>query len=150
MAIRLAGDMLKHLLTKQERSGGMTRAALRNVMTRFRTSLVMQGHQEYGNPSVEDATPIPAYINQGRWLVDCTATFNGQVCRNAVQLADRAEDAEAPCLICGTIWTNVQFPKDVDEIEDALSKRPRRDRQNWKPGETLKKIRDENDEKVRP
>ena len=77
-------------------------------------------------------TYIPAYVNHGRWVVDCPD------CRNA-QLACKT-DPRFLCDNCGNVavgklWRTVVWPPNVNGIESMLQNRPL-ENQNWEPGET--------------
>lgn len=78
-----------------------------------------------------DAT-IQAYLNWGRWVVDCPD------CRNA-QLACRT-DPRFMCNECGNVasgklWRPVEWPPNVQAIETLLQNRPV-ENQNWTPSES--------------
>lgn len=74
---------------------------------------------------------VPAYVNHGRWVVDCPD------CRNA-QLACKT-DHRFMCNECGNIavsrlWRPVIWPAKPAAIEAMLGNRPR-ENQNWDPSE---------------
>ena len=95
--------------------------------------------RQYENALTDVATDIHAYVNHGRWLVDC-------VCGNGVPV-DRVDGpAEAVCFSCGAVWTGIVFPDERREIETLLTTRRWDTHQNWKPGETVDKLQRENDE----
>ena len=87
---------------------------------------------------------MPAYINWGRWVVDCP-------CGSAREI--NAMPAEIPCVECGDILLP-QYPANYKVIERILAKRPTvkigaqmiPKNRNWKPGETLVALRRENKE----
>lgn len=75
---------------------------------------------------------VPAYVNHGRWVVDCPD------CRNA-QLACRT-DHRFMCNECGNVavgnlWRPVIWPANAQKIESLLENRPR-ENQNWEPDES--------------
>jgi hypothetical protein len=80
--------------------------------------------------------PREAYINHGRWVVDCDC--------NGAGLTSTTFKLTC-CFDCGRVYTSVTFPKDAEKIEDALLKRREQAQRNWK-GETLKAILSENKE----
>jgi len=76
---------------------------------------------------------LGAFVNDGRWLVQCDACYSAQ-------LASRA-DHRFYCIEClnGCVqgnWRPVRWPADAAAIETALAARPRRDLQNWVWGQT--------------
>jgi len=83
---------------------------------------------------------VPAYVNHGRWVVDCPD------CRNA-QLAC-ATDHRFMCNECGNIavghlWRPVEWPADSVRIANLLESRPRQ-YQNWNPDEDVRLLAIEN------
>jgi len=84
---------------------------------------------------------VAARVNHGRWLADCP------FCAGA-ELVDPDEPVFF-CLTCGMgdnhhAVMEVKFPRHRVKIEVLLSDRPRAKNRNWEPGETLKKMREEN------
>lgn len=97
----------------------------------------MLGSQRTSLAHLEAAThpsaATPAYLNHGRWVVDCPDC-------NGAQLACRT-DHRFMCNECGNVviaglWRMVSWPADLDAIEAALAGRPIHN-QNWRPGETV-------------
>lgn len=89
---------------------------------------------------VDPEATVPAYVNHGRWVVDCPD------CRNA-QLACRT-DRRFMCNECGNIaigrlWRPVEWPDDAERIAGLLENRPRQ-YQNWNPAEGLEQLAIEN------
>jgi hypothetical protein len=83
----------------------------------------------------------PAYVNHGRWIVDCP-------CGGAECVTE--DDKVFYCLSCGNAQVNgnfirVKFPNQVerDKFEKSLALRPESLR-NWIPGETPADIASEN------
>lgn len=113
--------------------------AIRAIAEAWRAKHVAKGRREYDAPLEEVATPIDAYINEGRYLVDC-------VCANGVPLSSVGEGAEAVCFVCGTVWTQIVFPENRVAIERVLEQRRWRKHQNWRPHETLEDLERENAE----
>lgn len=75
-----------------------------------------------------------AYINHGRWVVDCDC--------NGAGFASR-EWKISCCFDCGAVYTSVTFPRNASKIEKTLLKRNPENR-NWNHGETLKILIQEN------
>lgn len=91
---------------------------------------------------------VSAYINHGRWIVDCPAR-----CGSAMVVSET--DPRFLCVVCGNpendAWYGVAFPADKADIEAELLKRPARDgfqaaSRNWSPTETVADLRRENAE----
>jgi len=89
-----------------------------------------------------------AYINFGRVIADCPVD-----CGSAIQL--QAGQSTFHCPECGYI-TTVEWPDNIDEIWEALNKRPAKRNRNWFPsnhtlalrsgsphGQTVKELEDE-------
>lgn len=92
------------------------------------------------NAATDPEATVPAYVNHGRWVVDCPD------CRNA-QLACRT-DHRFMCNECGNIaigsrWRPVEWPADGERIANLLENRPR-EVQNWNPGEDVRLLAIEN------
>jgi hypothetical protein len=87
-----------------------------------------------GRALTRSGQTLDAYVSDGRWVADCP-------CRGGI-VASR-EMAEAACLDCGTVYA-IRFPENAGEIEAVLLARPRKENQNWRPGETLADLRSEN------
>lgn len=76
-----------------------------------------------------------AYINHGRWVVDCPACTMG--------VLTHPEWSLACCAECGAVYQSVAFPQNWREIEGLLLNRPR-PYQNWMPKESAFDLRLEN------
>jgi len=140
--LHLATDVYRHLIHKRA-PGRAARAivpasAIRAAAEAWRARHAAVGRTDYDTPLEEVATPIEAYVNEGRWLVDC-------VCRNGVPVTSTAADAEGVCFTCGTIWTRIVFPPNVAQIEAVLGARRWRRNQRWTPHETVEDLQREND-----
>ena len=106
---------------------------------------VQQGQQSI--PPDVDAPRVgelDAYINQGRWVVDCP-NCSGAVCASKM-------DPWFFCIYCGVGVYDVKFPPDAAAIEAVLLKRPEHDgwfarSRNWRPSETVAGLRRENAER---
>jgi hypothetical protein len=75
---------------------------------------------------------VVAMLNEGRWVASCP-------CRGAEFVR---EGAPMVCGSCGMV-RDVTWPKQVAEIEAAVSNRPTIN-QNWLPGETVAMLKAEN------
>lgn len=77
---------------------------------------------------------VAAYVNHGRWVVDCP------FCPGA--LVASFLDQRFLCATCfngsvGGAMVAVTFPDDYGAIEAELLKRPNEINRNWRPGETV-------------
>lgn len=79
---------------------------------------------------------LAARVNHGRWIADCARCGMGMFTHPVWRIACCAE--------CGAVYRGVAFPAEIDEITRLLLQRPRRDTQNWEPGESLVRLRLEN------
>ena len=86
-----------------------------------------------------------AYLNHGRWIVDCSADD----CR-AVLFADRTvcecrdeSVCDHPAIPCGAPIVAV-FPDNKADIDALMRRRPRRMNRNWTPGESTADLKREN------
>lgn len=81
-----------------------------------------------------------AEANHGRWVADCPRPY----CTNAMQL-ERGQ-TEFLCGGAGScgILTPIQWPADPDAIEALLLMRPAVATRNWKSGEPLRQLLEEN------
>ncbi len=93
-------------------------------------------------PSSGSSTTAEARIEHGRWIVDCP------YCKGA-QFASKA-DRRFFCVDCGHEatsdegrWLKVAWPRNPDEIEQELVRRPNVVNRNWKAGETVASLRNE-------
>jgi hypothetical protein len=77
---------------------------------------------------------LAAYLNHGRWVVDCPA------CPSAALAG-----ATFACEDCGYGPEAVQMPAEAADVEDAVRPRPLRNR-NWRPTETVADLEAENAE----
>lgn len=77
-----------------------------------------------------------ARVNHGRWLADCQRCGQGMFTHPEWRIACCAE--------CGAVYRGVVFPEAIADITRLLLQRPRRDTQNWEPGESLTRLRFEN------
>ena len=77
---------------------------------------------------------LVAYINCGRWLVDCLCGAG-----NAVD----TETATALCFGCGAVHETIVLPDEAEQIEQVLLLR-RVEYRHWFPGETAATLAAEN------
>jgi hypothetical protein len=89
-----------------------------------------------GKRAEENEDPRRAYINHGRWVVDCTKCKGAGVASREMQVSC--------CFDCGQIYTSVTFPRNASRIEAVLLKRSDPATRNWTSGETLKSLHAEN------
>lgn len=86
-------------------------------------------------------TPLAAYANHGRWVVDCDQCTGAQlVCLT---------DLRFVCVECGNAhqggaFRPVKMPTALEELGALLDERGDQRMRNWSPGESVKQIRDEN------
>lgn len=81
-----------------------------------------------------------AYVNHGRWVVDCPC--------GSAQLASRS-DRRFFCVDCRNAWAlgkwvGVAWPAQAGDIEGLLLQRPFPKNRNWNPGEDLMTLVAEN------
>ena len=91
---------------------------------------------------------IKARVDHGRWIADCPLQRENQACNGAECVT--TDDKVFLCLACGNAelggdLIKVKFPteKQRKAFEKNLCVRPEANR-NWVPGETVKKIAEEN------
>lgn len=89
---------------------------------------------------ISDAPPVKARVNHGRWIIDCE-------CGGAVFAFD---ERIFMCISCCNArhkhqYRRLIFPRTRKAIEMILLQRPEPNR-NWYPGETLTKLKAENEE----
>lgn len=92
--------------------------------------------------SVAVGESIPAFVNSGRWIVQCPNCGSGQ-------LVDPQQDRFL-CVECvndhlGRQWVTVVWPAELDAIEEVLSVRDELSSMNWRPGETVEELQAENE-----
>ncbi len=80
---------------------------------------------------------LHAYVSDGRWVADCE-------CGDGVALW--RENPDACCLGCGTVYSNIEWPDEIEEAERVLSARRSAGDRGWRPheGETLDDLKIEN------
>lgn len=83
---------------------------------------------------------VPAYVNQGRWVVDCPDCNNAQL---ACKTDHRFLCNECGNLAVGRLWRPVTWPAEVPRLERLLERRPV-PYQNWLPGESVEILAIEN------
>ena len=80
----------------------------------------------------ESAIVLAAYVNHGRWVVDCECGAGN------APLSDVAR-----CFGCGAVHS-VTYPRTRKSIEKALLARPQQRNRNWYPHESVDDLRREN------
>lgn len=95
--------------------------------------------------TVASGPVVQARINHGNWIADCPDPD----CAGA-ELVD-PDDLRFWCCSCSMAnldgqWLPVQMTAQRAQLEAELRKRPRRQIQNWAPGESLADLRRENAE----
>lgn len=80
-------------------------------------------------------TPRDAYINHGRWVVDCECNGAGLTSR---------EFGLTCCFDCGRVYTEIIFPDNAQAIELLLLGRREQTSRNWNVGESLESLQNDN------
>jgi len=88
-----------------------------------------------GKDVYEIDIPREAYINHGRWVVDCTCNGAGLTSRSF---------GVACCFDCGRVYTEIVFPENVLAIELLLIGRMDPTQRNWNIGETVELLEKDN------
>ena len=85
-----------------------------------------------------------AYLNHGRWVVDCSADDCEAVLSIGRQICECRDESvcDHPSIPCG-IETVAEFPDDRIEIDRLTMLRPRRRNRNWTT-ETVEALKAEN------
>jgi hypothetical protein len=112
---------------------GLSHAGVTDIETyrdAHRKAMGTKGQVEH-----EDEDQKRAYINHGRWVVDCP-TCNG------AGLTSRTMKVSC-CFDCGSVYTKIRFPRNAKKIEHVLLKRPDVASRNWTT-ETIKELLKEN------
>lgn len=93
---------------------------------------------------VKDFDMVSAYVNHGRWLVDCPGCNTGWCVRPETPslLLDARGRGFTECK-CGR-GVVVQFPNEMPAIDEVLGLREQPVHRNWRPGETVIDLRIEN------
>ena len=99
------------------------------------------GLEPHEPPGVADVT-LDAYVNAGRWVVDCPC--------GSAQIASKT-DLRFFCVECGNVWcegkwAKVRFTREAKAVEAALMRRPFSRNRNWVPSETPADLEAENRE----
>lgn len=102
----------------------------------------MQGETARAPMGSDPSVVLKTEINHGRWIVACP------FCRPGGCMADPA-DERFYCLECnnrqaGYQWVAVEFPPERETIEFLLCLRPDVSNRNWKSGETVASLFQEN------
>ena len=93
-------------------------------------------------PTERPAQTVMAYINEGRWIVDCPTGDGNALCVSA-------KDQLFWCSLCGNSttrgqWLGIEFPPEKTEIERILLLRPMISNRNWRWPETVADLTQEN------
>lgn len=91
-----------------------------------------------GHKPAERTEPLVMYVNEGRWVADCTH------CRAGV--TGEPDWPDVRCLGCGSVHTNVVWPDAFDDIEGELEVRPVAN-QHWLASETVEDLSAQNVER---
>ena len=89
---------------------------------------------------------IHAYVNHGRWIVECPSCSSAQV---ASRTDPRFFCSECLNGYAGQEFVAVVWPEDAEAIEAELEKRPQKTNQNWMTHETVSILRAENEHNLR-
>ena len=76
-----------------------------------------------------------AYLNHGRWVVDCP--------RDGCPEAHLADSDLFVCANCGLV-SKVVIPDEMFAVNEIVEKRPVPQTRNWRPGEPLHYLIEEN------
>lgn len=92
------------------------------------------------DPDAPTLELLRAFVERGAWMVQCHCLSAALACRT---------DHRFYCVTCGNVevdgaWIEVQWPDDADAIEELLVKRMYSANRNWRPGESLEQLADEN------
>lgn len=118
---------------------------LLRVETDDQWSLAERQGRDYGHTHIPGvalkAAHAIAYVNHGRWLADCPFNCGGA---RMVQ-----PNVDFWCVFCGNADAGgqsvpVDWPGNPDQIEEVLKYRQLERYRNWTPGETIAKLREEN------
>jgi hypothetical protein len=80
-------------------------------------------------------TPREAYINHGRWVVNCECNGAGLTSRDF---------GITCCFDCGRVYTEIIFPDNAQIIELLLLDRRDQNRRNWNIGESIELLKKDN------
>jgi len=95
--------------------------------------------REEGLRVVVDRRILRPRLEKGRWLVDCPN------CRAGIAIEPDWPEAGCSDPECCRWFTQIEIPTDRHDIEAVLNRRRARRNKNWRPGETVTQLRDEND-----
>lgn len=142
---RVLGVVIRGLMTGESTSRGDYAAFVRTKLV----TLAARANVELpdaGAVTVDQDAPVPAFVAQGKWVVDCPDCGRN---RSMVWVNDLIYMCPA-CWNAGTggHWRPVVMPSDAADIEAALLARPLPQSRNMVPGETAADLRHENREKL--
>lgn len=115
------------------------------LVARFAAALSEQvGLEVTPRSDVSEDERAVAYVNHGRWMIDCPFGCG----------AAQEADPDWPLTLCvhcwnepvGGAWIRVEWPspKTAEKIERMLVVRPDETTRNWRPGETVAMLGQEN------
>ena len=138
MKVRTASDMFGISGVDEHHRWVLTRGTVKHRMRQLGIT-----HAQIGQPSQADASAerAIAYVNHGRWVADCPSDY----CGGAMAVTPGLPFMCGTCLNVeiGCKYRLVEWPQVRGAIEEALSERPVPEVMNWRPGETVKALRDE-------
>lgn len=89
---------------------------------------------------LDSGVDVEARVDHSRWIVDCPTDG----CNAAYYFND--DDLRFWCVYCNTGWHRIVLPARRARIEALLLARPSPATRNWRPGETIADLEDENAE----
>ena len=98
----------------------------------------LAGQRPPGEPELR------AYVNHGRWVVDCPFCGSAQLASESDRRFFCAGSDGCANHQAGHRFLPVRWPDQAAEIEEILLERPQAVNQNWQPGETLTRLLEEN------
>jgi hypothetical protein len=114
----------------------------RAVIDRINIRRALEGMPLLEPPDDSEQTTdlLLAYVNHGRWVIDCPC--------GSAQLASR-EDPRFWCVECRNSWAlgkwvGVEWPNQAEDIEGLLLMRPSPKTQIWNPDESVLSLAMEN------
>jgi hypothetical protein len=82
--------------------------------------------------------PREAYINHGRWVVNCECNGAGLTSR---------EFGITCCFDCGRVYKKIIFPENAQAIELLLLNRRNQTERNWNIGEPIESLEKDNSDR---
>lgn len=130
--IHTANDIIKHSTPEEYTAWVKARPSIKGY-----DSTIVKTHTEVDST----AAPAIAYVCEGEWIADCPSG-----CGAAMWLNDKLPFMCGFCfnVELGGKWRPVLWPKERKGIEAVLGVRLMHNRRNWRPGETVAELADEN------